>query len=217
MNNTISVADLREDYRQATLEIEDVAPHPIAQFDEWFKIACSQAVKEPNAMVLATVNPQGRPSARVVLLKGYDESGFTFFTNYQSQKGKELEENPFGALVFNWLELEKQVRIEGKIQKLSPEESTSYFKSRPKSSQIGAWASPQSTVIESRNLLEERVQSLQAQYAQTETLPRPEHWGGYLLSPDRVEFWQGRTSRLHDRIRYHLQSQGDWKIERLAP
>jgi len=217
MNHKQIVAQLRADYQQATLEINEVASNPITQFDTWFHIAMAQQIKEPNAMVLATINEEGKPAARVVLLKGYDQRGFTFFTNYQSQKGKDLLKNPYGALVFNWLELEKQIRIEGSVEKLSFEESTAYFQSRPKSSQIGAWASPQSTIISDRSILEERVEQLHHQYAEVSVLPRPEYWGGYLLKPTLIEFWQGRTSRLHDRIRYTLQSDDAWKIERLAP
>lgn len=210
------VADLREDYRLQALEINDVHTHPFLQFQQWFNDALQSNLKEPNAMTLATASTNGIPSARIVLLKGYSETGFLFYTNYNSKKGKELLENPNAALVFCWLELERQVRIEGKVSKLSPEASTQYFQSRPKGSQIGAWASPQSEVIEDRNILEKNVLMLNEKYAAEETLPRPEHWGGFLIEPTMVEFWQGRSSRLHDRIRY-TGEKGLWKVDRLAP
>jgi len=210
------VQNLREDYRAKSLSIEEVSNHPVQQFDQWFLEAMKSEVREPNAMTLATSTKAGRPSARIVLLKAYDEKGFVFYTNYNSKKGKELNENPFAAMVFCWLDLERQIRIEGKIEKLSPEASDQYFQSRPKGSQIGAWASPQSDVINDRSLLENNVEKLKAKYKDAEALPRPEHWGGYRLVPDLVEFWQGRSSRLHDRINYHLD-EGEWKLERLAP
>ncbi len=210
------VQNLREDYRAKSLSIEEVAAHPAQQFDQWFLEAMKSEVREPNAMTVATSTKEGRPSARIVLLKAYDEKGFVFYTNYNSKKGKELEVNPFAAMVFCWLDLERQIRIEGKIEKLSQEESDQYFQSRPKGSQIGAWASPQSEVISDRNLLEKNVEELKSKYQDAEALPRPSHWGGYRLVPDVVEFWQGRSSRLHDRISYHLDG-GEWKLERLAP
>ncbi len=212
-----NIADLREDYRKAQLEIEEVESTPFQQFQHWFQMARQSELKEPNAMTLATCTPDGKPSARIVLLKGIDEKGFFFYTNYESRKGQELDKNPHAALVFAWLELEKQVRIEGIVERITAEQSTAYFQSRPKGSQIGAWASPQSQVIENRSLLEENVQALTAKYEAAETLPRPAHWGGYRLRPTVVEFWQGRSSRLHDRIRYLLQEDNSWKIERLAP
>lgn len=211
------IADLREDYRQATLEIDEVAKSPIQQFESWFQMAVKAQLKEPNAMVLATANAQGRPSARVVLLKGFDESGFVFYTNYESRKAEEMQENPYSALVFNWLELEKQVRIEGTIEKVSKATATAYFQSRPKGSQIGAWASPQSQTIPDRTILEQKTAELEKIYKDSEVLPKPEHWGGYLLRPYMIEFWQGRSSRLHDRIKYTLHMDNAWKIERLAP
>jgi pyridoxamine 5'-phosphate oxidase len=214
---TKDIAALREDYRQATLEIDEVAESPIQQFELWFQMAVNAKLKEPNAMVLATANAQGRPSARVVLLKGFDESGFVFYTNYESRKAEEMEENPYSALVFNWLELEKQVRIEGSIEKIGESIATAYFQSRPKGSQIGAWASPQSQVIPNRAILEQKTAELEKIYQDSEVLPKPKHWGGYLLRPNMIEFWQGRSSRLHDRIRYSLPVDGTWKIERLAP
>ncbi len=213
----IDIEHLREDYRLASLDVKDVDENPIAQFGKWLKEALDAQVPEPNAMTLATCTPEGKPAARIVLLKGYDEAGFVFFTNYESRKGKELLHNPNAALVFSWLELQRQVRIEGKVQKVTPEQSTAYFQSRPKGSQIGAWASPQSRVIGEREMLEEKVQKLGEKYANEDELPRPEHWGGYVVQPRLIEFWQGRPSRLHDRIQYTLQSSGEWLIERLAP
>jgi pyridoxamine 5'-phosphate oxidase len=213
----IDIEHLREDYRLASLDVKDVDENPIAQFGKWLKEALDAQVPEPNAMTLATCTPEGKPAARIVLLKGYDEAGFVFFTNYESRKGKELLHNPNAALVFSWLELQRQVRIEGKVQKVAPEQSTAYFQSRPKGSQIGAWASPQSRVIGEREMLEEKVQKLEEKYANEDELPRPKHWGGYVVQPRLIEFWQGRPSRLHDRIQYTLQSSGNWLIERLAP
>jgi pyridoxamine 5'-phosphate oxidase len=212
-----NIAHLREDYRRHALEISEVQGHPVQQFQQWFEEALRSELKEPNAMTLATATATGIPSARIVLLKGYSEKGFEWYTNYNSRKGKELLENPKAALLFCWLELERQIRIEGTVRQLAPEESTAYFQSRPKDSQIGAWASPQSEVIDDRSFLEENVKMLVEKYADISELPRPEHWGGYRLEPTMMEFWQGRSSRLHDRIRYLLTEGGDWKIERLAP
>ncbi|MFT4759319.1 MAG: pyridoxamine 5'-phosphate oxidase [Saprospiraceae bacterium] len=211
------IQDLRENYDLAKLEREDLNYDPFVQFKNWFDYAVSKEVTEPNAMTVATVTADGRPSARIVLLKGFDEKGFVFYTNYNSLKGQELQQNPNTALVFCWLDLHKQIRIEGKVQKLSPQQSTEYFQSRPKGSQIGAWASPQSSVIKNRDILEENTEALKAQYADAKKLPRPENWGGFLVKPTMIEFWQGRTSRLHDRLRYTLEESGGWKIERLAP
>jgi len=211
-----TIASLREDYQSESLEISDVDASPFQQFGKWFHEALNAELPEPNAMTVATATPDGRPSARIVLLKGYDEAGFVFFTNYNSHKAQELAKNPQAALVFNWLELHRQIRIEGKVEKVSAEESTEYFQSRPKGSQIGAWASPQSSVISDRSILEKNVEQLQEKYEDAEVLPRPEHWGGFRVRPEVIEFWQGRSSRLHDRIQYTLQN-GAWKIERLAP
>lgn len=211
------VADLREDYRLQSLNISEVEKNPILQFQKWFEEALQSDLKEPNAMTLATATSSGIPSARIVLLKGYSENGFLFYTNYTSRKGKELLENPKAALVFCWLELERQIRIEGRVEQLSPEVSTAYYQSRPKGSQIGAWASPQSEVIPDRSILEENVEQLKEEYAEKVELPRPPHWGGFAIIPTMIEFWQGRSSRLHDRIRYEQASNGDWKIDRLAP
>jgi pyridoxamine 5'-phosphate oxidase len=213
--NKEALQNLRQDYRSAELLQQDVDQNPIMQFKKWFTDALEAQLYEPNVMTLATSDPYGKPSARIVLLKGFDEHGFNFYTNYNSKKGRELQENPQAALVFFWAELERQVRIEGMVSKLDPEVSEDYFHSRPKGSQIGAIASPQSEVIASRETLEQKVVELQQQYADTE-VPRPEHWGGYLLEPQQIEFWQGRPSRLHDRICYTLVD-GVWIINRLAP
>lgn len=212
-----NIANLRQDYKQKSLDIKDVQTDPIQQFKIWFEEALESNLKEPNAMILATSDKTGMPNARVLLLKGFDEKGFVFFTNYESEKGKELSENPKAAMVFNWLDLERQVRIRGTIEKIKEEESTEYFQSRPKESQIGAWASPQSRVIASREVLERNQAYLQEEYKKAFVLPRPEHWGGYCLVPTEVEFWQGRSSRLHDRILFSKNAKNQWKIERLAP
>jgi pyridoxamine 5'-phosphate oxidase len=211
------IADLRLDYKLQSLDIQDVSNDPIAQFQVWFSEALRSDLREPNAMIIATIDENQMPNARVVLVKGVDEKGFVFFTNYESKKGKELENNPNIAVVFNWLELERQVRIQGKVSKISEEESTAYFQSRPKGSQIGAWASPQSQVIENRLFLEKSQKDFEEKYENDTLLPKPPHWGGYLVEPISIEFWQGRSSRLHDRIFYKKTENGDWKIERLAP
>jgi pyridoxamine 5'-phosphate oxidase len=174
-------------------------------------------LKEPNAMTLATATPDGRPSARIVLLKEVNENGFVFYTNYESRKGQELATNPYAALTFYWAELERQVRVEGAVQKTSTEQSEAYFRVRPKKSRLGALASNQSQILASRKILEARMSDLEARYANSDNIPKPEHWGGYCLDPSVLEFWQGRRSRLHDRIRYTRQEGGTWKIERLAP
>jgi pyridoxamine 5'-phosphate oxidase len=210
-----NIQNLRQDYRAAALAEADVDQSPFIQFGKWFKEAVDAQLYEPNVMTLATADLAGKPSARILLLKAFDETGFVFYTNYASKKGEQLAQNPQAAMVFFWPELERQVRIEGTIVKVSAEESTSYFHSRPTGSQIGAMASPQSSVIPNRTILEERVKELTATY-QSQEIPRPEHWGGYLLEPDLIEFWQGRPSRLHDRINYQLV-EGVWTINRLAP
>ncbi|MFK7807613.1 MAG: pyridoxamine 5'-phosphate oxidase [Saprospiraceae bacterium] len=211
------IADLREDYRLKSLGISEVASDPMTQFKEWFDEALNSDLKEPNVMTLATSTPDGMPSARIVLLKGYSENGFIFYTNYDSHKGKALAANPKAALVFCWLELERQIRIEGTVRKISEEDSTNYFQSRPKGSQIGAWASPQSQTIEDRSVLENNAEELKKKYASEEVLPKPPHWGGYSVEPTMIEFWQGRSSRLHDRIRYIKNENGEWGTARLAP
>jgi pyridoxamine 5'-phosphate oxidase len=211
----MSIADLRKDYTLNGLTEADAAPDPIEQFQAWFSQALAARLPEPNAMVLATVGADGQPSARVVLLKGVDERGFVFYTNYDSRKGRELEGGGRAALVFYWAELERQVRVEGVAERVSTEESDAYFASRPPGSRIGAAASPQSRVIASRDELERRVAELSAQHPQGD-IARPAHWGGYRVRPAVVEFWQGRPSRLHDRIRYRLDG-GKWAMERLAP
>lgn len=211
-----NVADLRLDYKLKSLDIVDIKLTPTEQFKIWFDEALSAEIREPNAMVLATADKTGVPNARVVLLKGFDEKGFVFYTNYDSVKGTELQENPFATLVFNWLDLERQIRIKGTVVKTSEEESATYFHSRPKSSQIGAWASPQSRVITARSVIEENQDYLTKEYKNSFELPCPEHWGGFRVQPQQIEFWQGRSSRLHDRIQYTLVG-NTWNIERLAP
>lgn len=213
--NKQNLQDLRQEYRSAELAETDVESNPILQFRKWFTEAVDAKLFEPNVMTLATASASGKPSARILLLKGFDEDGFVFFTNYNSDKGKDLAENPQASLVFFWPELERQVRIDGNVSKIAPEDSTAYFHSRPIGSQIGATASPQSSVIPNREVLEEKVKQLTEEY-QGQEIPRPIHWGGYLLSPTHIEFWQGRPSRLHDRLNYHLV-EGSWIINRLAP
>lgn len=210
-----SIADLRRDYARESLDEKDVARDPIVQFARWFQEALNSGFTEPNAMTLATAEHDGRPSARIVLLKGYDARGFVFFTNYRSRKGRELAENPQAALLFHWIELERQVRIEGKVETVAAEESDEYYASRPLGSRLGAWASPQSEVIEHREKLDSSLAQVSAKFG--ENPPRPEHWGGYRLAPDTLEFWQGRPSRLHDRVRYTREAMAVWRIERLAP
>jgi pyridoxamine 5'-phosphate oxidase len=209
------VAALREEYTRTGLVEADVVPDPVVQFRAWFRDALAADLHEPNAMTLATTTPDGGPSARTVLLKGYDERGFVFYTNYEGRKARELEANPLCALLFYWGELERQVRIEGRASRLSGEESDAYFASRPRGSRIGAWASEQSRPVEDRSILEERVRVLEAEYEGRE-IPRPPFWGGYRVEPDTIEFWQGRENRLHDRIVYHRSGRG-WKIVRLQP
>jgi pyridoxamine 5'-phosphate oxidase len=221
------IADIRKDYKLASLEEADVAANPIDQFTRWWNEAVASQIDEVNAMTLATANAAGVPAARIVLLKGYNPNGFIFFTNYESDKGKNLAQNPHAALVFFWKELERQIRIEGTVEKVSAEESDRYFNSRPASSRIGAWASPQSAVIENRMVIEQNVERYSSIFA-NDSIERPDHWGGYIVKPTSIEFWQGRSSRLHDRIKYTLgnsaynaatdtRSDASWKIERLAP
>lgn len=211
-----SIADIRKDYRMRSLSETDAAPNPITQFETWWNEAVKSEISEPNAMTLATASADGVPTGRIVLLKGFDERGFVFFTNYNSLKGEQLAENPRACLVFFWKELERQVRVMGVIEKVPAADSDEYFNSRPEGSRIGAIASPQSSVIESRDWLEAKVAATTQQLTGT-NIPRPDHWGGYRVRPAIIEFWQGRSNRLHDRLQYSLTEDGVWKIERLAP
>ena len=209
------LANLRQEYAAATFDETVAHPLPFVQFGQWFDQALESGITEPNAMTLASIDQDGKPRARVVLLKTLDEAGFVFFTNYQSDKGRQLDARPYASLVFLWLELQRQIRVEGKVEKVSDEESDAYFSVRPKSSQIGAWASPQSREIPNRKFLEESYMKFEKKYRDS-LVPRPPHWGGYRLIPERIEFWQGRESRLHDRLVYE-RILGQWTIKRLAP
>jgi pyridoxamine 5'-phosphate oxidase len=211
-----TIADIRKEYKLRSLSEKDALKDPFSQFDKWWQETIRSGVDEPNAMTLATASADGMPDARIVLLKGFDTQGFTFFTNYNSAKGMQMLENPRAALVFFWKELERQVRISGLISLTTAKISDEYFNSRPEGSRIGAWASPQSEAIESREWLEENEKKYQEEWADR-SITRPPHWGGYILKPVRMEFWQGRPSRLHDRLLYTLTKSGSWKIERLAP
>lgn len=212
----ISIADLRKNYAQGGLTEEEAHLNPFEQFRHWFTEAVSAEILEPNAMTLATINEEGKPSARIVLLKKLDDRGFTFFTNYHSNKGKNLEKNPWASLVFLWGELERQVRIEGKVEKITSVESDEYFTRRPIGSQLGAWVSNQSEIIPHREVLEVKLQEVIKKY-QGQTIPRPEHWGGFRVVPHLIEFWQGRENRLHDRLCYTLIDNQHWQRDRLAP
>ncbi len=209
------ISDLRRDYRGAPLLENEASADPFEQFGRWFHDALNAEVEEPNAMSLATVDAAGAPSVRIVLLKGFDRDGFTFFTNYESKKARDLADSPQVALAFWWAELARQVRIEGRAKKLSREASEEYFHSRPRGSQIGAWASAQSSTIESRDVLTQRVVELEAQF-QDAPVPLPDFWGGYLVEPRVIEFWQGQASRLHDRLEYRIEN-AEWQRRRLSP
>jgi pyridoxamine 5'-phosphate oxidase len=209
------LAQMRKSYEQAALDETHVRPDPLGQFHQWFDEAVNAKVMEPNAMTLATAGADGRPSTRVLLLKGADERGLVWFTNYASRKGRDLAANPFAAIQFFWGELERVVRVEGRVEKVADTESDTYYRSRPLGSRIGAWASPQSEVISSRDVLEAAWAEQQQRLG--EDPPRPQHWGGYRLVPDRWEFWQGRTSRLHDRLVFDRGTDGQWALRRLAP
>ena len=212
----MSLADLRKDYTLAGLAEKDLARDPFRQFEKWFQEAEAAKLAEPNAMTLATASPDGRPSARTVLLKGLDGRGFVFYSNYESRKGRELTLNARVALVFPWIALERQVLIEGTVTKVAREESAAYFHSRPRASQLGAWVAQQSSVIPGRATLEEAMKALEKKHAGAE-IPLPPNWGGYRVAPETIEFWQGRRSRLHDRLRYHRDQEGGWLVERLSP
>lgn len=210
------LAAIRKDYTKSTLDVTSVDPDPIRQFEKWFDDALKSDVAEPTAMHLATVASNGRPSSRIVLLKGIENKQFVFYTNYQSQKGMELENNPACALTFFWPDLERQIRIEGVASRVSADQSDVYFKSRPRGSQVGAWSSPQSSIIKDRQILEQRVKEIEKRFEGKKELPRPNQWGGFGVEPLEIEFWQGRESRLHDRIVY-TKLDTEWKINRLAP
>lgn len=212
----MSISDLRREYSLGSLRRQDLLPDPIAQFRVWFDAALAAGLTEPNAMTLSTVTPDGKPSARIVLLKGVDERGFSFFTNYGSRKGRELAANPNAALTFLWKEMERQVRVEGTVSKVSAEESESYFRTRPRNSRLGAWGSNQSEVIANREVLEKNMADFQARYP-GDDVPLPPNWGGYIVKPLAIEFWQGQRSRLHDRLVYRRQPDDSWLVERLAP
>ena len=210
-----AISDLRNEYTLNGLDSADVSPDPFVQFRQWFDAALSAGLPEPNAMHLSTITADGHPDGRIVLLKDVSETGFVFYTNYESRKGRELTDHPFASLTFFYPELERQIRIEGRVEKVSAGESDAYFSSRPRGSQIGAWVSHQSEVIENRDVLETRQHELEVRFA-GQPVPRPPYWGGFRVVPTALEFWQGRPSRLHDRIRYRLEN-GSWLIERLSP
>jgi pyridoxamine 5'-phosphate oxidase len=212
----IDIAGLRFDYSSRGLRRTDLDPDPIHQFNLWFTDAANAGIRDANAMSLATSTRDGAPSVRIVLLKGFDERGFVFFTNYSSEKGKQLETNPRAALALYWVQLERQVRIAGKVERTSREDSERYFQSRPSASQLSAWASRQSEVIDSRQILDARLAKISERYEKGK-IPLPPHWGGYRVHPQVIEFWQGRQNRLHDRFRYTRQADGKWQIDRLAP
>jgi pyridoxamine 5'-phosphate oxidase len=206
----------RYEHLAAGLRRRDLDPDPVKQFANWFTAAIEAGIRDVNAMALATTGGDGKPSVRIVLLKGFDQDGFVFFTNYQSEKGRQLEENPLAACLFYWIELDRQIRISGPVQQTSREESERYFHSRPRGSQLGAWASRQSEVLDARRMLDARMAEMTERYGD-DPIPLPPHWGGYVIKPEVFEFWQGRPNRLHDRFRYTRQLDGSWQIDRLAP
>lgn len=212
----LGIAGLRHEYIGEGLHRADLDPDPIKQFDTWFAAAVKAEILDANAMALATATPDGKPSVRIVLLKTFDETGLVFFTNYASQKGRELEANPQAAIVLYWMEVERQIRMEGRIEKVSRKESEEYFHTRPEGAQIGAWASHQSEVIDGRRVLDARLAEMSQRFAGGD-IPLPPHWGGYRLKPETIEFWQGRANRLHDRFRYKRGADGSWSIDRLSP
>jgi pyridoxamine 5'-phosphate oxidase len=212
----MQIADMRKEYIWGGLSEADVDADPIRQFETWFGQALAAKLPEPNALTLATATPDGRPSARTVLLKAFGVAGFTFFTNYDGRKGRELAANPHAALLFFWAELQRQVRVEGTVERVSEAESDEYFRSRPLGSRLGAWASRQSEVIPGREVLEDRVREVAGRYPDGE-VPRPSFWGGFRVRPLEIEFWQGRPDRLHDRLRYRRMEDGSWRLERLSP
>lgn len=212
----VRVADMRRDYKLAGLERADLANDPFLQFEQWFRDAEQAGIKDPTAMILATAGKDGNPAARTVLLKGFDADGFVFFTNYESRKGLHLMENPQASLLFSWTSLERQIEIRGAVTRVTSEETEQYFYTRPIGSQVGAWASAQSTVLATRTTLEDKAKTLMAQY-RGQTVPVPPFWGGFRVRPESIEFWQGRPSRLHDRLRYTRQADSGWQIDRLSP
>jgi pyridoxamine 5'-phosphate oxidase len=211
------LADLRENYKRGKLDETHCDGSPIRQFGKWFVEAQAAQLVEPNAMTLSTATPDGKPSGRIVLLKQFDDEGFTFYTSYMSRKSIELANNPYVALTFYWGELERSVRVEGKVHRVGREQSEKYFARRPKGSKLGAWVSRQSEVVDGREPIERRLKELEAQYAGTDDVPAPHFWGGFCVSPDSMEFWQGRVNRLHDRLRYRRAAEGGWLVERLWP
>jgi pyridoxamine 5'-phosphate oxidase len=216
MHQDASISSIRREYMRESLSESDVHSDPFRQFDRWWAEALKADIDEVNAMTLSTLSTSGFPGSRIVLLKGYDDHGFVWYTNYESRKGRELTEHPKASLLFFWKELERQIRIEGVCERVSSEESDTYFNARPEGSRIGAWASPQSKTIESREILDRNIAEISERFSDT-PIYRPPHWGGYRLKPVMLEFWQGRPSRLHDRIRYDLQDGEGWKLTRLAP
>ncbi len=215
--DAIDLAGLRREYETRGLRRAELHPDPIEQFATWFSTAVNSGLPDANAITLATATPDGKPSARVVLLKGFDQRGFVFFTNYESKKGQELEANPEAAFVVYWMQLERQIRVTGRVEKSSREESEGYFHERPRGSQLGAWVSRQSEVIDARRILDARLEEMTQRFAGTNPIELPPHWGGYRIVPATIEFWQGRANRLHDRFRYTREEDGAWTIERLAP